>query len=55
MRGGAREIMMDENGRFFNRNGPYETAVVYDDNKIARELIVLRDGKSEILRARRRA
>jgi CubicO group peptidase (beta-lactamase class C family) len=54
MRGGAREIMMDENGRFFNRSGPYETAIVYDENNVARELIVLRDGKSEILRARRR-
>jgi CubicO group peptidase (beta-lactamase class C family) len=55
MRGGAREIRMDQNGRFFHRNGPYETAVVYDDNNIARELIVLRDGKTEIMRARRRA
>ncbi|HEY0300620.1 MAG TPA: serine hydrolase domain-containing protein, partial [Rhizomicrobium sp.] len=55
MRGGARDILMDQNGRFFNRNGPYETAVIYDENNIARELIVLRDGKSEILRARRRA
>ncbi len=55
MRGGAREIMMDQNGRFFNRNGPYETAVVYDDNNIARELIVLRDGKTEVIRARRKA
>ena len=55
MRGGAREIMMDQNGRFFNRDGPYETEVVYDENNVARELIVLRDGKNEILRARRRA
>ncbi len=55
MRGGAREIMMDQNGRFFNRNGPYETAVAYDGNDVAQELIVLRDGKNEILRARRRA
>ncbi|HEX2591682.1 MAG TPA: serine hydrolase domain-containing protein [Rhizomicrobium sp.] len=54
MRGGAREIMMDQNGRFFNRNGPYETAVVYDDNNIARELVVLRDGKTEVIRARRK-
>jgi len=55
MRGGPREIMMDENGRFFNRVGPYETEVIYDENKIAKELVVLRDGTSEIMRARRRA
>lgn len=54
MRGGAREIMMDQNGRFFNRSGPYETQIIYDENNISRELIVLRDGKNEILRARRR-
>jgi len=47
--------MMDENGRFFNRVGPYETEVIYDENKIAQELVVLRDGTSEIMRARRRA
>jgi len=54
MRGGPREMLLDEHGRFFNRTGPYETAVVYDASNVAKELVVLRDGKSEILRARRR-
>ncbi|MEI9994327.1 MAG: serine hydrolase domain-containing protein [Rhizomicrobium sp.] len=55
MRGGPREIFMDQNGRFFNRMGPYETAVTYDANGQAHELAILRDGVTEIMRARRRA
>jgi len=55
MRSGKREIFLDQNGRFFNRFGPYETEVIYDDEGRARELRVLRDGKNEIIRARRRA
>jgi CubicO group peptidase (beta-lactamase class C family) len=54
MRGGPREIMMDQNGRFFNRMGPFETAITYDDQGTAQELSVLRGGKTEIMRARRR-
>lgn len=54
MRGGAREIMMDQNGRFFNRMGPYETAITYDERGFAKELSMLRNGKTEIMRARRR-
>jgi len=55
MRGGAREMFMDQNGRFFNRMGPYETAVIYDAEGKASELVILRDGKTEIMRARRKS
>ncbi len=54
MRGGPREIMMDQNGRFFNRMGPYETALIYDDQGVVQELSVLKGGTTEIMRARRR-
>jgi CubicO group peptidase (beta-lactamase class C family) len=54
MRGGPRDVMMDQNGRFFSQTGPYETAVTYDAAGVAVEMTVLRDGKTEILRARRR-
>ncbi|MGA9797009.1 MAG: serine hydrolase domain-containing protein [Rhizomicrobium sp.] len=54
MRGGPRDLLMDQNGRFFSQTGPYETAVTYDDAGNAFEMAVLRDGKTEIMRARRR-
>jgi hypothetical protein len=54
MRGGARDMLMDQNGRFFSQTGPYETEVTYDNAGNAVEMAVLRDGKTEIMRARRR-
>ncbi len=54
MRGGPREIMMDQNGRFFHQMGPYETAITYDYKGFAQELTVLRGGTTETMRARRR-
>jgi hypothetical protein len=44
---------MDENGRMFNLVGPYESEVVRDAAGRAVELIVRRDGVTEILRPRR--
>lgn len=55
MRSGPREMFLDQNGRFFNRFGPYETVVTYDSNNVAQELSVRRQGITEIIRARRRA
>ena len=46
--------MMDRNGRFLHRQGRYETAFIYDEKGYAQELIVLRGGRTEIMRARRR-
>ena len=55
MRGGPRHIRMDQNGRLFNGNGPYDTAVEYGPDGRAETLIVLEGGSTEILRARRMA
>jgi len=55
MRSGPRQMFLDQNGRFFNRFGPYETVVTYDANRVAQELSVLRQGVTEILHARRRS
>lgn len=53
MRGGPRHIRMDQNGRLFNGNGPYDTAIEYGADGRAETLIVLEGGATEILRARR--
>lgn len=53
MRGGPRHIRMDQNGRFFNGNGPYDTAIEYGADGRAETLIILEGGSTEILRARR--
>lgn len=53
MRGGPRDVLMDQNGYFFNRVGPYETHIIYDADGRASELVVYLSGATEIMRARR--
>lgn len=54
MVGGKRHIRMDQNGMFFHDFGPYDTKPVYGADGRARELVVLRDGEIEVMRARRK-
>ena len=53
LRGGPREILMDEKGCLFNRVGPFETYVAYDEKGQAVELTVTLSGSTEIMKARR--
>ncbi|MEJ0028513.1 MAG: serine hydrolase domain-containing protein [Rhizomicrobium sp.] len=55
MRGGARQMRMDQDGRFFHMFGPYDTVPVWGPDGKAQELRVLRDGETEVMRVRRRA
>lgn len=52
MRGGPRELLMDERGRLFNRMAPYETEVKFDSAGVACELVAFEGAtNTEILRA----
>lgn len=53
MRGGPRQTRIDQNGRLFNGNSPYETAVEYGADGRAETLTVLEGGSTVILRAKR--
>lgn len=54
MRAPPAPVLMDQDGRLFNRYSPYQTDVVYGNDGRALELIAF-DGGTEVLRARRSA
>jgi hypothetical protein len=55
MRGGPNRMLMDQNGRLFNRSRPSETEVIYAADGRAQELILRLFGVAELMRMRRRA
>lgn len=54
MRAGVQEVLLDQHGRMFNRNAPFETRLRWGaDGKLV-ELVAVQGGSTEIMRAIRR-
>ncbi|HWW57968.1 MAG TPA: serine hydrolase [Sphingopyxis sp.] len=54
MRAGVQDVLLDDRGRMFNRNSPFESELVRDADGRVVEIVAYVGGTTEIMRAKRR-